>query len=103
MHRLLLVPLLLLLVACPAVSGSLPGASKDAPLLHKEATVVLVPLEGGFYGLVTDDGRHYDPTNLPATMRRTGLKVHFTARLLPSAAGTHMWGQRIELIDIHPR
>jgi hypothetical protein len=102
MYRLLLVPLFLLLVACPALSGPLPPA-KDAAPLQREATVVFVQLEGGFYGLVTADGHRYDPTNLPESMRRDGLKVQFTARPLLRTAGTHMWGQRIELLDIHPR
>ena len=102
MYRLLLVPLFLLLSACSAASGPPPAAPSSAALIQSEATVVFVPLEGGFYGLVTPDGRRLDPINLPDAFRRDGLKVRFSARPLPRAAGTHMWGLRVELIDIRP-
>lgn len=100
--RLLLIPLLLLLVACPAMSDSSPGAKK-ASTLRLEATVVFVSLDGGFYGLVSTDGHRFDPVNLPAPMRQNGLKVLVKARLLPPSAGTHMWGRRIEISSIRQR
>jgi len=100
--RLLLIPLLLLLVACPAMSDSSPGVKK-AVALQLEATVVFVSVDGGFYGLVSTDGHRFDPVNLPASMRQNGLKVLVKARLLPPSAGTHMWGRRIKIISIQQR
>ncbi len=56
------------------------------------ATVTYIDLEGGFYGLVTDDGRNYLPGNLPAEYRQDGLSVQFSADVQDDAAGIQMWG-----------
>lgn len=40
------------------------------------ATVVYQDLEGGFWGLATDDGVHYEPVEaLPASVQTDGCRV----------------------------
>lgn len=63
-------------------------------------TVIYVQLEGGFYGINGDDGRSYDPTNLPTEFRKNGMRVSFEAKELKNAAGFHMWGIIVEIIHI---
>ena len=94
--------LLFLVAGCcsPAVSGDNRPASDDGDLLRFTGRVVFVSLEGGFYGLVAEDGRKYDPLNLPQEYRRDGLQVRVTARPVQNAVGFHMWGTRIEIINI---
>jgi hypothetical protein len=99
--------LVLLLSAC--WSGAAPGkkrsepASKPAPV-EFAGTVVFVPLEGGFYGLVSADGKRYDPVgSLPAGLRKNGMKVWVRGLLTGPAAGVHMWGKKIRIIRIEPR
>ncbi len=62
-----------------------------------------IALEGGFYGIVADDGQRYDPVNLPNEFRRDGLPVTCRARVLHNRASFHMWGQLVEIIDIQRR
>ncbi|BBL66991.1 putative hemolysin [Methanoculleus chikugoensis] len=64
------------------------------------ATVTYIDLEGGFYGLVTDDGRNYLPGNLPAEYRQDGLSVQFSADVQDDAAGIQMWGTPVEIRSI---
>jgi putative hemolysin len=64
------------------------------------ATVTYIDLEGGFYGLVADDGKNYLPGNLPAEFRRDGLSVRFTADVQGDAAGIQMWGTPVEIRSI---
>lgn len=64
------------------------------------ATVSYVDLEGGFYGLVTDDERRLVPDTLAERFRRDGLRVRFRAVRLDSTFSIRMWGQPIDLLDI---
>ncbi len=64
--------------------------------------VVYVPLETGFYGIVSDTGKKYQPINLPEAFRQDELRVRVTARLVTNRLGLHMWGRYIEIIDIVP-
>jgi parallel beta-helix repeat protein len=57
-------------------------------------TVSYINLEGGFYGIVADDGRHFDPYNMPNTYRIHGLNIEFSGRII-SVIGPHMWGQTV--------
>jgi hypothetical protein len=63
-------------------------------------TVVFLSFEGGFYGIVGDDGKHYDPTNLPQEFQKDGLRVRFEAKELPEQASVHMWGTIVEFVAI---
>lgn len=63
-------------------------------------TVKFISLEGGFYGIVGDDGKHYDPVNLKEEFKQDGLRVRFTARPAKEQVSFHMWGQMIELITV---
>jgi hypothetical protein len=63
-------------------------------------TVVFVNLEGGFFGIITDDGNKYVPLNLPKEFQKDRLKVKFDARFRPDLLGIHMWGTYIEITNI---
>ncbi len=63
-------------------------------------TIVFLSFEGGFYGIRSDDGKSYDPINLPAEFRKEGLRVRFEARELKDRASFHMWGIIIEIVHI---
>jgi hypothetical protein len=65
-------------------------------------TIEYVGLEGGFYGIIGDDDRHYDPINLPGVLKVDGLRVRFVALERPDIASIHMWGEMIELTWIEP-
>lgn len=66
-------------------------------------TVHHIPLEGGFYGIVADDGRHYDPVNLPDEFRQDGLSVTCRIRPARDRISFRMWGQLVEITDIQRR
>jgi hypothetical protein len=59
--------------------------------------IVYVGLEGGFYGIYSDDGVGYDPVNLPTDFQQDSLRVLFEGNILTEQASTHMWGTLIEL------
>ncbi len=80
-----------------------PGPPPAPPVetrVEGTGTVVFVELEGGFYGIVADDGARYEPLNLPAEFQQDGLRVRFRARVLKDVASVHMWGRPVELLQI---
>ena len=63
-------------------------------------TVVYLSFEGGFYGIKGDDGRHYDPVNLPEDFRVDGLRIRFGVKELKDMSSYHQWGVLVELVHI---
>ena len=74
------------------------GASPD--LVSQTGTVRFIDLEGGFYGIVADNGEHYDPINLGQEFRQDGLRVRFQAKIRQDIASIRMWGKIVEIIRI---
>jgi hypothetical protein len=56
-------------------------------------------MEGGFHGVVGDDGTRWDPMNLPDTLAIDSVRVSFHGEPR-NLASHHMWGQPMELIEI---
>ena len=75
------------------------GAQKGQPI-KTTGTVKHQGLEGGFWGIVGDDGQNYDPANLAVEFQKEGLRVSFEAETRPDAASFHMWGTIVEIKSI---
>jgi hypothetical protein len=67
--------------------------------VHEKGTVVHLYFEGGFYGIVGDDGDHYDPINMPQEFKVDCLRVRFTANIA-GYASAHAWGYIVRLASI---
>ncbi len=63
-------------------------------------TVVYKNMEGGFFAIDGDDGRKYNPINLPESFRKDGLKVKVTARFKRDAISFRMYGAIIDVVNI---
>ncbi len=63
------------------------------------ATVTYIDLEGGFFGLVTEEGDKYLPMNLMPEHRKEGTVLSFKAKQLKALATIQQWGTPIELVD----
>ena len=57
-------------------------------------------MEGGFFAIDGDDGKTYDPINLPDSFKINGLKVNITARFRKDVMGIHMVGDIIQIVNI---
>ena len=68
--------------------------------LEDTGTVKYVNLEGGFYGIISDNGQKLDPINLKNEFKKDGLRVKFVYSLKKSGANIHQWGKIIEIISI---
>ena len=61
--------------------------------------ITYLSFEGGFFGIVTDDGDHYLPENLGQEYLEDGLRVAFEG-FETYKATTRMWGRTIYLTRI---
>ncbi|HEX9976220.1 MAG TPA: hypothetical protein VGA82_03125 [Dehalococcoidales bacterium] len=97
MKKAVYIIVALLLVALTV--ATLVGCGREEAI-SGTGTVKFVELEGGFYGIVGDDGKKYDPINLTQTYEEDGLRVRFEARIRQDIASIHMWGTIIELTKV---
>jgi len=78
----------------------LPEKVDPSDYLKFNGTVKFVTLEGGFWGIVADDGKQYDPANLAPEFKQDGLQVQVEAVIKHDVASIHMWGTIIEIIKM---
>ena len=62
--------------------------------------IIYNDFEGGFYGILSDNGEKYDPINLPDEYKENGINVRFKLKILDNQTSTHMWGTIVEIIEI---
>jgi hypothetical protein len=111
MNRLLYFVTAVLLTACaPGLlsCGGDPGEITEGreDRIHITGTVHYLDLEGGFFGIVTVDGKKYDPANLHSEFKdcaKDGVPVEVQAVLLRNMVSIHQWGQLIAIEEISCR
>jgi len=79
--------------------GTVTGKPYGRPV-NGTGTIRWIDLEGGFYGIESDDGAHYLPLDLEEVYKVDGMQVAFSGRLLPGIPSILMWGIPLELHDI---
>ncbi len=87
----------------PGTIPGTPGSVDRAPASGSRAfsgRIVRMELEGGFWGIISDQGERFDPMNLPRDYRQEGLLVNGHLVVREDMAGTHMWGRIVEIKDI---
>lgn len=75
---------------------------KKENIVTETGTVAFLNFEGGFFGIIGDNGKHYDPINWNSEFKIDGLRVHFTAKIRPDLLSFHMWGTIVEILTIQP-
>ena len=98
----------MIVVAALAAAGLVgAGVATGAPLAQKPparvsgtGTIVFINVEGGFYGLVSDNGTNYYPTNLEDQFCKSGMRVEFNGTVSKNQSNIVMWGTVIDLDSI---
>lgn len=88
--------------ACKTTSET-PPPNENPPVQMEDGivgTIKFMDLEGGFYGILGEDGQQYFPINLDETYREDGLRVRFTLRERTDIMTTAMWGKTVEITAI---
>lgn len=54
-------------------------------------------MEGGFYGLITKDGKHFLPMNLAKEFRQDGAVIEFSGEVVTDIMTIQQWGTPFKL------
>lgn len=81
-----------------AVNGIHGPVHNGAGAVEFAGKVIYVPVEGGFYGIITSNGRRLDPLNLHESLKREGIALEGVYRVREDVAGIRQWGTIVELI-----
>ena len=65
-----------------------------------QGTVEKNDLEGGFFAIDGDDGKTYEPLNLPEAFKRNGMRIKATVRIRDDVGSIRMMGDIIEIVAI---
>ena len=89
----------------PPAPAEAPEPGREGPadprnVVSGVGTITYLDFEGGFYGLVADDGARYDPLNLDDAYRQDSLRVRFRVRLQTGVMTIRMWGKPVEVLEI---
>ena len=95
-----LAALLCLVAAAVLACGCTDGGADNPDAVSGTGTVVYNDLEGGFYGILTDDGTRYLPLNLPDAFAEDNLAITFTGIPREEVATIQQWGIPLELTEI---
>lgn len=77
-----------------------PEGPEAEDVVSGVGTIRYIQIEGGFYGLVADDGTQYLPQNLEERFREDGLQVRFRGETVDGVATIQMWGTPLRLLEI---
>lgn len=88
-----------------AVAGCTGAYSTDLPpadsVVSGQGTVQYIDLEGGFFGIVDDDGSNYYPLNLDPLYSHDQLKVAYNLTQKKDVVTFAMWGTPVRILSMH--
>lgn len=64
--------------------------------------VVFNDFEGGFWGLVSDEGEMFRPLEMPEALQQAGVKVSLLLRPV-EVMSFQMWGEPVEIVSVEDR
>ncbi|VBB07384.1 Hypothetical protein LUCI_2628 [Lucifera butyrica] len=97
-HILSLLFLLLYLTTSGPAAAS--AATNDTyPVVHIKGVIRYITYLGT-YGILSEDGKKYQPVRLSRDFRKDGLAVVADVRLRDDLMGTRMWGTAVEILAI---
>ncbi len=96
-YSFLLLFFVLVLFSSPANAAQ---KTSPAEVLHLTGHVYYANIEGGFYGILGDDGIKYQPVNLPRKFKKEGLSLTFDAANKNNTISTFQWGTIVELSNV---
>ena len=85
------------LIAMVVMGGGLYTRGPAQQTIGITGTVTYIDLEGGFYGIVADDGTQYLPLDLPEEFRQDGRAVTAEVIVRDDVATIQQWGTPVEI------
>ena len=83
-----------------AMSNKLTKQQLRPMLKWQHGTVKYLTMEGGFYGIITDDGKRLLPMGLAPEYRQHGAKVKVQGELIKDMMTIQQWGTPFKVVAI---
>ncbi|MGZ9899541.1 hypothetical protein [Shewanella gaetbuli] len=77
-----------------------PQISPQKGIKMMQGTVRYMNLEGGFWGIVADNGQQILPQSLPQEFKQDGLRLSFTSSEITDMMTIQQWGTLSNVSDI---
>lgn len=100
MSRFFFAAILLTAMACSAGIPPKRATPDDGTVVRGTGVITYLDFEGGFFGIVSDNGSRYDPGSLDEAFQEEGLRVRFSVRVLEGVMSIRMWGTPVEVIKL---
>jgi hypothetical protein len=84
----------------PKKSPKYISTEVDMKQLSFTATVKYMNLEGGFFGLVAKDGKHWLPTNLDKKFQQNGAVIKVRGNAIEGLMTIQQWGKPFSITHI---
>ncbi|WDE11548.1 hypothetical protein [Thalassomonas haliotis] len=82
------------------MSNKLTKQERRPALKWQQGTVKYLTMEGGFYGIVTDEGKKLLPMGLPSKYRQHGAKVKVRGELIKDMMTIQQWGTPFKITEV---
>lgn len=81
---------------------SSPLLPMDDSMIAGTGVIIHENLEGGFFGIVSEDGRKFLPDSLPPELQINGTRVIFSLKEKTDSMSVYMWGIPVSIVSIQP-
>jgi putative hemolysin len=98
--RLVMLAMAAVAVVAVLASGCIAASGQDEGRISGNGTITYIDLEGGFYGIVGDDGEQYLPLDLDRQYQVDGMRVAFTAETEKDTVTIQQWGTPIRVLSL---
>lgn len=88
------------------VKNSTPIPVTGSKILHSSGeitgrgTIIFQDIEGGFFGVLSDDGHQYLPEDIPRDLQVNGTRVSFVFKPVTDRVSIFMWGDPVAKISL---
>ncbi|TWX49172.1 hypothetical protein [Colwellia hornerae] len=76
------------------------SAKAESEQISFTATIKYMNLEGGFFGLVSKEGKHWLPLNLEKEFQKDGAVIKVTGKAVMGLITIQQWGTPFSITDI---
>lgn len=76
------------------------SAKAEPEQISFTATIKYMNLEGGFFGLVSKEGKHWLPLNLEKEFQKDGAVIKVTGKAITGIMTIQQWGTPFSITDI---
>ncbi len=84
----------------PSIMKTSVAKKVEFKMMWMQGRVQFLDFEGGFYGIITDDGKKLLPMNLKAEYHQLGAVIQFKGYVMKDVVTIQQWGTPFKIAEI---